>query len=98
MKDDLKVVVGRNERENDYIERFVKGMISFQVDVLPGPISLLEGADTPENREICAAVTARYSDAPQENKVRVNVTDEAGESFLEVFPVEKEDTDKWVIR
>lgn len=98
VKDDLKVMVGRNERENDYIERFVKGMVSFQVDGPPGPISLMEGADTPENREICAGITARYSDAPEDSSVSVIISDEIGDSIIVTLPVKREDTDKWVIK
>ena len=98
VKDDLKVIVGRNERENDFLERFQNRYISFEVDGPPGPIALLEGKDTAENRRLAAAITARYSDAQPDEPAEVYVRSEGKEETIEVIPVSNLETQKWVIR
>ncbi len=97
VKPDLKVVVGRNEMENEYLRRFTPRWISFEVVGPPGPLTLMEGADTEANRLIAASVTARYSDSPSGERVKVRVVDSADEDLLEAFPVSNEDTSKWLI-
>ena len=98
VRDDLKLIVGRHEKENDFLERFQSKYISFEVDGPPGPIALMEGDDSIENRRLAAAVTARYSDAPDDEVVRVFMREEGNEEIVEVIPVSNEDTQKWVIR
>jgi tRNA U34 2-thiouridine synthase MnmA/TrmU len=68
----LKLVVGRNEEENQKIQTF-----SGEKDVLlklfrfPGPLSLLRGEAEEREIEQAAAITARYSKAKDLEKVEV---------------------------
>lgn len=98
VKADLKVVVGRNQKENEFLRRFTPRRVSFEVIDTPGPLTLLEGADTEENRSIAAAITARYSDAPLNSAVKVRIVDSTGETALETVPTSPENTSRWVIR
>lgn len=98
VKDDLKIIVGRNERENEFLRRHLSGKIGFEVDGPPGPLTLIEGKDTPANREIAAAITARYSDAPPDEEAEVMVYFEGKTEILRVYPISVVDTDKWVIK
>jgi tRNA-specific 2-thiouridylase len=62
--DGVKLIVGRNEEENQKIETFSQsGDILFRISGLPGPLSLLRGKVNEEDIEKAAAVTAHYSKA-----------------------------------
>jgi tRNA U34 2-thiouridine synthase MnmA/TrmU len=64
LSDGVKLVVGRNEEENQKIETFSQsGDILFRISGLPGPLSLLRGKVNEEDIEKAAAVTAHYSKA-----------------------------------
>ena len=84
-----KVIVGRHERENEYLETCgVEGALLQAVDH-PGPTTLVPG--TPERGEVerAAAITASYSDGGNEPAVRVEVRHASGRGGLvEVLTVE----------
>jgi tRNA U34 2-thiouridine synthase MnmA/TrmU len=68
-----KVVVGRDERENDYLETCgVPGLLLTTPDH-PGPVTLVPGEPTPEEITLAARITAGYSDGVGEPAVRVQV-------------------------
>ena len=73
-----KVVVGRHERENDYIGTCgVEGVLLTTLDH-PGPTTLVVGGDARnalarEEIELAARITAGYSDGQDEPAVRVEV-------------------------
>jgi predicted ribosome quality control (RQC) complex YloA/Tae2 family protein len=59
-----KLVVGRNEEENQKIQTFSReDDFLIKVAQHPGPLSLLRGEPEEGEIEIAAAVTARYSKA-----------------------------------
>jgi tRNA U34 2-thiouridine synthase MnmA/TrmU len=98
IKSDLKVIVGRNQKENEFLRRFAHGMISFEVEGPPGPLTLMEGADSSENRQIAASITARYSDAPEGNIASVKMLKGENEEIIPVLPCDKKLTSQWVIK
>ena len=62
--DGVKLIVGRNEEENQKIETFAHdGDILLRVSGFPGPLSLLRGKVNEGDIERAAAVTAHYSKA-----------------------------------
>lgn len=68
-----KVIVGRNQEENKsllMIARTQKIPWLEAIDYV-GPVTLLVGEEKPDILLKAAAITARYSDAPQEQPVRV---------------------------
>jgi tRNA-uridine 2-sulfurtransferase len=79
-----KLVVGRNEEENQKIQTFSREN-DFLIKVAQhhGPLSLLRGEPDEEEIERAAAITARYSKAKQLVKVEVicrKVSEETGRS------------------
>ncbi len=81
-----KVVVGRNERENDYLEgRGSEGLL-LQTVGHPGPATLLPGAPAPEEVELAARITAGYSDGRDEPSLEVRVL-RAGKAEGDVLTV-----------
>jgi len=68
----LKLVVGRNEKENQKIQTFSEeGDILLRLFRFPGPLSLLRGEAGEEEIEKAAAITARYSKAKDLKEVEV---------------------------
>jgi tRNA U34 2-thiouridine synthase MnmA/TrmU len=69
----VKLVVGRNEEENQKIETFSQaGDVLLKTVRYPGPVSLLRGEADETERERAASITARYSKAKGMEKVEVN--------------------------
>jgi len=77
-----KVIVGRHERENEYLETCgVEGNLLATVDH-PGPTTLAPGELAREEIELAARITAGYSDGRGEPAVRVEVRDDSGQGWL----------------
>lgn len=68
----LKLVVGRNEEENQKIQTFSQeGDFLLKVSRYPGPLSLLRGEAKEEEIAKAAAITARYGKAKDLEKIEV---------------------------
>ncbi len=95
---ELKLIVGRNEKENEFLRRFEYRYITFEVMDEAGPLTLMEGLDNAENRRLAAAVTARYSDAPPGKLTNVEVSGQGKKEIIKVELVLREQTDEWIIK
>jgi tRNA U34 2-thiouridine synthase MnmA/TrmU len=68
----LKLVVGRNEEENQKIQTFLReGDILLKISRFPGPLSLLRGDVSEGEMERAAKIAAHYSKAKHLEKVEV---------------------------
>ncbi len=67
----VKVVVGRDEAENNFLERFRPGRWRLAAADHLGPVALLTGEPAAPDLEIGASLTARYCDGRDEAEVRV---------------------------
>jgi tRNA U34 2-thiouridine synthase MnmA/TrmU len=83
-----KVVVGRHEQENQYLETCgVPGALLTAVDH-PGPTTLVPGAPAREEIQQAARITASYSDGRDEPAVRVELRHHGRrDSVVEVLTV-----------
>jgi tRNA U34 2-thiouridine synthase MnmA/TrmU len=96
----LKLVVGRNEEENQKIQTFSQeGDILFKVSRYPGPLSLLRGEAEEGEVEKAAAITARYSKAKDLEKVEVICKEVKlnGDRTLSVSPISDKEIERWMI-
>jgi len=97
---DVKLVVGRNEEENQKIQTFSQEEdILLKVSNLPGPLSLLRGK--PEERDIerAAAITAYYSKGKDLTKVEVTykrIRDDDYQSLL-IPPISRGEVERLMI-
>jgi len=73
----VRAIVGRNEQENNVLSALAerRGFPRFEVMGHMGPISILVGDAEAETVERVAALTARYSDAPRDEAVDVEIVD-----------------------
>ena len=97
LSDAVKVIVGRWEAENDFLERYAEGRWTFEVVGVPGPIALAEGVLTPEAIREVAALVARYSDAKRDVSAEVRYTHEERERTIEVSPADDARIATWRI-
>jgi tRNA-specific 2-thiouridylase len=70
---EVKLVVGRNEEENQKIQTFAQGEdILLKVSNFPGPLSLLRGKSDEGDIERAAAITVHYGKAKDLGNVEVH--------------------------
>lgn len=95
-----KLVVGRNEEENQKIKTFSQeGDILLKVARFPGPLSLLRGEGEEGEIEKAGAITARYSKAKDLKEVEVlyRRMNGDGERSLLISPFSENEIEKWMI-
>jgi len=97
LSDRVKIVVGRREPENDYLESRWGDRILLTTLDHPGPVTVVIGEPSEEELMRAAAVTARYSDGKREPAVRVSITAGGDTREVEVAPASDEDLDRWRI-
>jgi hypothetical protein len=90
----VKLVAGRREAENLYLERTWSGdWLAFPLDA-PGATVLVHGEPTDEDLQAAAAFAARYSDAKNQAGVRIALRKGNEERILEVAPAPEEAVDR----
>jgi tRNA U34 2-thiouridine synthase MnmA/TrmU len=87
----LKIIVGRNETENNYLERNGAGSYLLTTPDHPGPTVLVQGEPGVEELQRAASITARYSDAKNLPVVRVKVWRDDEHRMLEAPPIPDEE-------
>jgi tRNA U34 2-thiouridine synthase MnmA/TrmU len=96
----VKLVVGRNEEENQKIQTFAQGEdILLKVSSFPGPLSLLRGKFEQEDIEKAAAITAHYSKAKDLKNIEVTYRrgDEDHHHSLFALPISRGEIERLMI-
>jgi len=87
-----KIIVGRNETENNAIEKMQRhNDILMYVDGVGSPLVLVTGRDTGKHLDLGASLCARYSDKKLELEVEVTIMGHTGTSVVWTRPA-SEDT------
>lgn len=89
--DEVKIIVGRHETENDYLERFQTGRGAVWIDDYSSPLTLIEGQPSAAELELACRITARYSAGRSAPRVPVKWRMGEDRGQLMVEPV-REDT------
>jgi tRNA-specific 2-thiouridylase len=89
---DAKFVVGRNKDENEVIKALVAdGDVIIEVKDYVGPTCILRCKNYDDSLLIkCAAIAARYSDAPRDDLSKVSITVKGDKSEVTVMPADFE--------
>lgn len=88
---DFKVIVSRNESENDVLEKlFSPGMYLFSLRDVPGPLALGVGEPTEEDLRFGASAVVRFSKAKKEKGVSVQIDSDDESMLLEVEAADEE--------
>jgi len=73
----LKLIVGRREPENVFLERFTNNRVRFECPDVPGPVAITdESLPSQEEEGLCASIAARYSDGKNGASVLVRAISE----------------------
>ena len=82
----VKLVTGRNEGENRFLERFLAGRWSFEAVDRASPLAVCIGEPDEEERHLMAAIVARYSRHRAEAQVDIVARRGVTENHLRVRP------------
>lgn len=84
--DDLKIIVGRNEVENTFLDYYRKSHWAAQAVEHKGPIAIAMGDIADDNLDVMAAIVARYCKGKDESSVQVEITRNGDRSVRDVAP------------
>ena len=91
----LKVIVGRDELENNFLQNFSPGRWVFEAVDVSGPLVLAEGDVSETDIPVVAAITARYSDGKNWPKVEVTYRKDDFSGKIAVEPIKNGTLDAW---
>jgi len=87
-KENFKLIIGREEGENNFLEGYRKRFIHLRVMSHASPLVLIDGSPSDEDLHLAARITARFSAGRNDKKVRVQITHGTEASTeLEVQPL-----------
>jgi len=91
LTDAVKLVVGRDQRENERLLGLTNsGDTKLFTPSVPGPVGVLRGNADDATRHLAAEIVARYSDAPATGEVAVVLTVDDADTQLPVVPADPE--------
>jgi len=94
-----KIIVGRNETENNTLEKMQRaGDVHMYVDGVGTPLVLLTGPDAEKYLDLGASLCARYSDKKLEAEVQVTIKGRRGTSVVWTRPADEDMIDNYRIR
>ena len=95
LPDGMKVIVGRDERENDFIERQSINGVWLRAAEYVGPTGLVVGAPSPESLSLAAQIVAGYGRGSAESGILVELRFCTGQvppsQLLRIVPLPRKD-------
>lgn len=86
-----KVIVGRDENENCFLEKFEDGKWKIIIPDHASPVVLIDGNPAEAELILAARIAARYSDGKEEKLVRAVLQRDEESRTLEVEPLDPQD-------
>lgn len=98
-KPHFKMIIGREEGENNYLEGYRKQYIHLRVVSHVGPLILIDGQPLDQDFALAARIAARFSGGKQQDKVTVQIQKLDGSAMiLNVKPFAEEEIQKeWYV-
>ena len=88
----FKLIVGREEGENRFLEGYRKHFTHLIPISHPGPLVLVDGDTDDNDLEIAARLAARYSQGKNETNVRIEIHPRDGDTHeVDVTPYKSDD-------
>ncbi len=97
---DFKLIIAREEGENNFLSGYKNQFQSIKTVSHPGPLALVEGGPlTPEQLELACAITARFSKGRDSDSVELRFSDcGRDEQLLAVKPLAADEvSDDWIL-
>jgi tRNA-uridine 2-sulfurtransferase len=84
----FKVIVARDDGENNFLEGYRKQFVHLRTQSHEGPLTLIDGCPTPSDIELAARIAARYSQGRDADVVSVSAHHPNGVvEQLQVVPI-----------
>ena len=98
-KDSFKLIIAREDGENRYLEGYKKQFDHMICTTHGGPLVLVDGTISPEDRALAASIVARFGQGKNADKVNVQLTQKDGTAYLiPVKPIASENLDQaWYV-
>jgi len=92
-KENIKIIVGRNQRDNDNILKYYNSATDTIVKVsnFPGPTTLIPHAENREVIILAASICAGYSKVKETTPIEVSIQTPSGQEIIKVQPVAPSD-------
>lgn len=82
-----KLILGRDEGENTYIERFLKQLTQIRPKHIPGPTGVLQGDPSPAEIALAASIAAYYTSPKGTDPIELDCTDAASTRTVTAKPM-----------
>ena len=98
-RDNFKMIVGREEGENKFMEGYRKQFISLFCSSHSGPLVLIDGDVSDVDLELAASIAARYGQGRSAESVEMNINFPDGSSkLITVAPISADNiADGWYV-
>ena len=94
----MKIIIGRNKKENDVIEGLAETQdLMARCLGFPGPVVLAVGSPTAEDGERAAQLAATYSDAPEGQVGLIQLIQKGRTWTQNVLKLPKEAFKQWLL-
>jgi hypothetical protein len=99
LSSDVKLVVGRTEKENRMLteSRNPQSTLLLKSADFPGPIGLVPNTVSHDLLELAGAICAGYSKAPGNEAANINVEEKSDSRLIQVRPVSPNEARKYMI-
>lgn len=89
--ENVKIIVGRNQGENEQLEGLAGGRLRIDPLDVMGPTTLVEGQPSEEQLRLCCSLAARYCDHEGRLPIGMCVITPDGEKVRDVVPLDADD-------
>lgn len=87
----FKMIVGREQAENEYLAQYENEFTNIYCLNCPGPLVLIDGKVTADDLKLTAKITAHFSKAREQDEVEVQVNPIAAEPFVIKVKIDEQD-------
>ena len=92
-KPNFKLIVAREEGENNFLQGYRKQFITLRTMSHKGPLTLLDGTASDEDLELAAQIVARFSQGRDADTVDVEVTENGVHKNITIKPLKADEID-----
>ncbi|MBF0096840.1 MAG: tRNA (5-methylaminomethyl-2-thiouridylate)-methyltransferase [Magnetococcales bacterium] len=94
----FKVIVGRDETENNFLSGFRAQRWLLQAEGIPGPVMLVEGTPSDSDLTLACRLTARFGQGRHSPQVTIRIAHQGQEALRQVAPLPAEEIpESWYI-
>jgi len=91
LSENAKLIIGRNQGENEQLATYAEGRVRIDPADAMGPTALIEGPPSEEELRLACGLVARYSDHGDRATIPMTVLSASGEQTIEAAPLDPGD-------